>query len=231
MRDSAIFYRSFYDAVKDLPADVQADVYKAMCEYAYYQNEIELTGTAKAIFTLIKPQFDANFKKYENGKKGGRPPKNANQEETKVKPDLNQEETKEKPNLNQEESKEKGNVNESSNVSLNVSSNKNVDVDENAEVSLHANYDYFVQNKKVVKAFMNDFKVNEEGLFKKLKAYHLHLEKLNVSSKSPQDYRSHLNNWLKKTENAKKLEEEANRIRNGGNTSEDVNRRYGIRSA
>nr|DAZ79040.1 MAG TPA: DNA polymerase [Caudoviricetes sp.] len=67
-RDSFIFYRSFYEAISELPKDNQADSYNAIMRYALDQEEIELTGISKAIFSLVKPQLDANYKKYENGK-------------------------------------------------------------------------------------------------------------------------------------------------------------------
>ena len=71
-RDSFIFYRSFYEAIKEIPEQEQLSVYKAITEYALNQEEIEITGTSKAIFTLVKPQLDANFQKYLNGKKAKR---------------------------------------------------------------------------------------------------------------------------------------------------------------
>lgn len=43
--------------------------------YAFADELPELSGIEKAIFTIIKPQIDANNKRYENGRKGGRPPK------------------------------------------------------------------------------------------------------------------------------------------------------------
>ena len=67
-RDSFIFYRSFYEAIKEVPAEAQLQIYKAISIYALEQEEIELSGIAKAIFSLVKPQLDANYKKYENGK-------------------------------------------------------------------------------------------------------------------------------------------------------------------
>lgn len=36
MRDSFVFYRSFYDAIKDLPRDVQGEIYTAIMEYSLY---------------------------------------------------------------------------------------------------------------------------------------------------------------------------------------------------
>jgi hypothetical protein len=96
MRESMIIYRSFYEAIKDLPAEDAAKVWNAVFDYGLNGNAQELSGIALTIFTLIKPQLDANIRKFENGTKGGRPKK-----ETKPKP---------KPNLT--ESKPKGNDND-----------------------------------------------------------------------------------------------------------------------
>lgn len=67
-RDSFIFYRSFYEAISELSKEDQADTYNAIMQYALNQKEIQLKGISKAIFSLVKPQLDANYKKYENGK-------------------------------------------------------------------------------------------------------------------------------------------------------------------
>ena len=187
MRDSTVFYRSFYDATKDLPKEVQADIYTAMFEYAFYLNEVPLEGTAKAIFTLIKPQLDANIRKWKNGKNGGRPSEDKNQEETKKEPTENQEETKPKRNAN-------------ANANANASSNKNVDADENKEIDLRANGSYFLNKNEVIKkAFMQDFKIKDENrLVNLMKEFHLHCEKYNKLKKTPKDYREHFNHWLRK---------------------------------
>lgn len=100
MRDSFIFYRSFYEAIKNLPRDIQGEIYTAIMEYSLYGNETEnLKPVARSIFTLIKPQIDVNNKRFNNGCKGGRP-KGDSQTKTKEKPKQNQTKTKEKPNDN-----------------------------------------------------------------------------------------------------------------------------------
>lgn len=110
MRDGFIFYRSFYDAIKDLPRDIQSEIYTAIMEYSLNGKETEnLKPIARSVFTLMKPQIDANNKRFENGRKGGRPksdnkPK-ANQVITKTKPSNNQSKTKVEP-------KDKDNVND-----------------------------------------------------------------------------------------------------------------------
>ena len=69
MRDTLIFYRSFYEAINELPKETQAEVYHAIFEYSLNFNEVQLTGLAKTIFTLIKPQLEANNKRFANGNK------------------------------------------------------------------------------------------------------------------------------------------------------------------
>lgn len=96
-RDSVVFYRSFYEAVKELEPVQQAEVYNAVLEFGLNGTEPKLTGVAKSIFTLIKPQIIANNARYFNGQKGGRPKK----DETESEPKDIQSETKAKPNVNE----------------------------------------------------------------------------------------------------------------------------------
>ena len=72
-RDSFLFYRSFYEAIKGLPRDIQLEVYTAIMEYAIYGNLSEdMKPFASSVFTLVKPVIDTNIKRYSNGKRGGR---------------------------------------------------------------------------------------------------------------------------------------------------------------
>lgn len=108
MRDGFIFYRSFYDSIELLPKKYKYTFVSALCEYALNGVLPEsLPGGTMALFNALKPQIDANNRKYENGRKGGRP--KANQTETKPKPNDNQTETKAKP---KEKEKEKDKVKE-----------------------------------------------------------------------------------------------------------------------
>ena len=88
-----VFYRSFYDAIKELPNEEFAKCARAILSYGIEGKEPEENGIAKSIFIMARPQIDANNKRYENGSKGGRPRKqndeNKNQSETKVKPNVN----------------------------------------------------------------------------------------------------------------------------------------------
>jgi hypothetical protein len=91
-RDSFIFYRSFMEALDGLNDTQYARVFRAISKYALDYKELRLTGVEKVIFQLVKPQLDANRKRYENGCRGGRP--------TETKPNDNQTETKAQPNEN-----------------------------------------------------------------------------------------------------------------------------------
>ena len=119
-RESFVFYRSFYEGIKELPRDIQGEVLTAIMEYGLNgvttENQKPIT---KAMFALIKPQLDANNQRFENGKRGGRPKADCNQTETETKPKQNQTETKLKPNHNQTETKPEPNVNDNVNVNDN----------------------------------------------------------------------------------------------------------------
>lgn len=94
MRDSFLFYRSFAEALNALPKAEKEKALDFIINYALDDLEPEeAEGVAVAVFKLVKPQIDANNKRYENGCRGGRP-------KTKTKPNKNQNETTGKPNVN-----------------------------------------------------------------------------------------------------------------------------------
>lgn len=107
-RDSFIFYKSFYDSIKELDPLDQVQIYDAIFKYQFEGEEIELNGVCKSIFTLIIPQLEANNKRYMNGLKGGAP--KGNQNATKKQPKNNLDLTKKQPNENVNE-----NVNDNDN--------------------------------------------------------------------------------------------------------------------
>ena len=72
-RKSFVFYDSFYKAMSYLNDKEKIQYIKAICNYSLYDITIDMDLKIEAMFALIKPQIDANIKKRENGKKGGRP--------------------------------------------------------------------------------------------------------------------------------------------------------------
>ena len=71
-----IFYPSFLEATKDLDNEHFGVVMRAITEYGINGTVPEVMDPiTKIVFTLVRPQIDANAKRREDGTKGGRPAK------------------------------------------------------------------------------------------------------------------------------------------------------------
>ena len=103
------FFRSYYEAIEDLPEKVQLNVLKAIIEYALYGKEIAVSGTAKVAFTLSKPTLDKMRAKALNGRKGGTSEREANakQSESKTEAKAKQSESTSEFALYKDKDKEK----------------------------------------------------------------------------------------------------------------------------
>ena len=133
-RKSFVFYRSFYDALDGIEANDRWTIIDAIIMYGLHGVEPELDGLMRIVFTLIKPQIDANHDKFingqkgaEHGSKGGRPASN-NPTETPSEPQANPTETR--------------NVN----VNANVNENVNVKKGNFTPPSLDEFKNYFKEN-------------------------------------------------------------------------------------
>lgn len=114
-KDSFIFYRSFKEAI-DLCPDtaVKLSVYEAIAQYALTEQEPELTESyAQLCWKLIKPQLDANWRRYKNGKGGGAPRGNRNAAKN------NRETTEVQPKNNRSTNDKQANVNDNDNENIN----------------------------------------------------------------------------------------------------------------
>ena len=117
-RESFVFYRSFAEQLKKLPAEQYKRIMDNIFDYAFSGVLNEMETIDSIIFGLIKPQLDANNQRYQNGckgaefgKLGGRPKK----------PQENPTETPKKP---QENPTETPNDNDNVNVNDNENDNK-----------------------------------------------------------------------------------------------------------
>lgn len=116
-RDSFIFYRSFWEALRQCPNDVRLQLYDAIADFALnFKKPNKLDGVAAIVFPLIEPQISANNKRYVNGLKGGAPQGNQNARKTTEKQPQN------KPKNNQKTTKKQSNEN----VNVNENVNENV---------------------------------------------------------------------------------------------------------
>jgi len=55
-----MFYRNFYEAIRELPKQNQAEIYEAIFNFEFNLEETELKGISKTVFKLIKPQLEPN---------------------------------------------------------------------------------------------------------------------------------------------------------------------------
>lgn len=70
-RDGFVFYRSYYEAIQNLPEKDRLAVYEAIFSYALNDEETETVGVPAAVFMLVKPTLDASKRKAASGKTGG----------------------------------------------------------------------------------------------------------------------------------------------------------------
>lgn len=150
-RDTFVFYRSFKEALTDLSDKDKLTVYEAISDYALDKIEPTLTGFPKALFSLIKPQLDANWRRFENGqkgaehgKKGGAPKNNQNAKKKqhknnkKITNPENDESNCLVNNCNTEDNEQKqplnnGKITPNINNNINNNNNNNVDVEDKEE--------------------------------------------------------------------------------------------------
>lgn len=126
-RDSVIFYRSFYESIKTLDKESQADLYNAIFQYSLDHIQPELAGITLGFFTLIKPQLDANHQRFINGNKQ-KNKRGGSETEAKVK---------------QKESERQANANVNVNVNDNVNDNDKGNTGRFAPPSENEVHDYF----------------------------------------------------------------------------------------
>ena len=88
MPDGIVFLPSFHESIKDLPDAERLCAYDAVIRYGLYGEVIDMPPLINSLFILMKPIIDASQNRYraskENGKKGGRPPKNHTQNQTGI---------------------------------------------------------------------------------------------------------------------------------------------------
>ena len=90
-RKAFSFYRSYYEAAKDLPTkEDQADFLMAICSYIFDGVDPEIQGVASAMFKLAKPNLDTSVKRANAGQIGG----SNNKKQNKTKASEKQNESK-----------------------------------------------------------------------------------------------------------------------------------------
>lgn len=134
-RESFVFYRSFFEALKKLKPRSRQKALDAIINYALDGVETPLDDAASVLFLAIKPQLDANNKRYVSGKQGGRKPSEKMEYELEEITPENESNgfNEKKPSVLKKSLEKKPNENENVNVNENENVNENVYVNENAD--------------------------------------------------------------------------------------------------
>ena len=100
MSESFVFYKSFADAIRELPAEQYKAVMVALSDYALAGViPEEMDPVLRGFFLLMKPQIDANNARRENGRNGAKYGKLGGRPKTET-PSEPQENPTETPNVN-----------------------------------------------------------------------------------------------------------------------------------
>jgi len=209
-RESFVFYRSFYEGIKELPRDIQGEVLTAIMEYGLNgvttENQKQIT---KAMFALIKPQLDANNQRFENGrlgaehgKKGGRPRKEKPQENPNLTPKKPQENPNLTPNVNVNDNV---NDNDDKDASAITDEKKYYSSDNGVIKSISELKRDYLNDENLCNAIIKNLKVIDKNMIsEQLEAFNQHLELQGERLKEVRDYRTHFKNWLKKRQEVAK---------------------------
>jgi hypothetical protein len=160
-KDSFLLYRSYFDAAEHLP-DKDFKLYMlALKEYALDGVLPDFDGVLMALFVMAKPSIDAARNRYEiaveNGKKGGRPPKN------KPKPEQNQ-------SNNQNKTKGKTRIKPTPNLTVSVTEAVTESVSVSEAVTVSVTEDEAVTdslNESVSATFSDTEDENGDGEFER----------------------------------------------------------------
>ena len=201
-RETFLFYADWLNVIRDLPSEVQLEIYQAITEYAINGNLIELKPLAKVAFGCVKQTIDRDTQKYisisekrsEAGKRGGRPLKDNELEESNE---------KQKKQLLSGKSK-KSNCPLNDNVNDNVNDN---DDDKATTSTITDEKKYYSSDNGVIKSiselkrdYLNDenlcnaiiknLKVVDKNMrSERLEAFNQHLELQGERLKEVRDYR------------------------------------------
>ena len=107
IREAMLFYQSFDKAIDKLEDVDRLSLYRAITKYGLYGEEPELDGAAGAMFELVRPQIDANNRRYQNGKKGGAPKGNQNATKNKLETTKNNQKQAKEKDKEKEKDKDK----------------------------------------------------------------------------------------------------------------------------
>ena len=210
MRDSFVFYKSFLDALSCFPDKVQLQLFRAITSYALDDVDPNLTGTAKGVWALIKPQIDVNNIRYINGCKGGlkKGQGKGNQNARKKQPKTNQKRTKNEPTdsfqnepkRTKNEPNDNVNVNDNdndtlTNIFLQDKLSENISSCENARANFSENK--ILGDEMWVREVTMYYRLTVDELSKFVAMFNSEQRAKQHTHTNEADYKKHLVDWLR----------------------------------
>lgn len=228
MRDSFVFYKSFLDALSCFPDKVQLQLFRAITSYALDDVDPDLTGTAKGVWALIKPQIDVNNIRYINGCKGGlkKGQGKGNQNARKKQPKTNQKRTKNEPTDSFQNEPKRTKNEPNVNVNVNVNENdKEKSVCKKETIHTHTQPDIFLKpdnhEQQLIQSMQNApmwqedvcrcYKITQTQLQEHIEQFSAECRAKQTTHQNDRDICSHFVDWLRyqlnKNQNVRKTTE------------------------
>ncbi len=173
MKHGFVFYRSWLEAIEELPDALMFELLKAIVYYGLNQEEpAEMTAQARSYWKLIKPIIEANNKRYENGKK-------AKQKQNGSKTEANE---KQEGSVRIKEVKKLG-IKELTNERIEELKNYRIEEDE-----------------AVVELFAMQLSTTKEEVIRLMVYFDNYLKSIDKQHPTITEYKRHFSNWVRHQE-------------------------------
>jgi len=173
MKHGFVFYRSWLEAIEELPDALMFELLKAITYYGLNQEEpAEMTQAARSYWKLIKPIIEANNRRYENGKKA-----------------------KQKQNGSKTEANEKQ---EGSKTEANEKQNRSVRIKEDKKLGIKEVKNYRIEeDEAVVELFAVQLHTTKDEVIRLMVYFNNYLKSIDKQHPNITEYKRHFSNWVR----------------------------------
>ena len=173
MKHGFVFYRSWLEAIEELPDALMFELLKAIVYYGLNQEEpAEMTAQARSYWKLIKPIIEANNKRYENGKKA-----------------------KQKQNVSKTEAKEK------QDGSVRIKEVKKLGIKELTNERIEELKNYRIEeDEAVVELFAMQLSTTKDEIIRLMVYFDNYLKSIDKQHPNITEYKRHFSNWVRHQE-------------------------------
>ena len=173
MKHGFVFYRSWLEAIEELPDALMFELLKAIVYYGLNQEEpAEMTAQARSYWKLIKPIIEANNKRYENGKKA-----------------------KQKQNVSKTE------ANEKQDGSVRIKEVKKLGIKELTNERIEELKNYRIEeDEAVVELFAMQLSTTKEEVIRLMVYFDNYLKSIDKQHPNITEYKRHFSNWVRHQE-------------------------------